>query len=67
MLPSLAGEDTLENCTEKLKADTRHYAKRQLTWFRRNPDVHWLFIDQTPDLAALTAEALAIIDEEGIF
>lgn len=66
MLPYLAGEDTLENCTEKLKADTRHYAKRQLTWFRRNPDVHWLFIDQTPDLAALTAEALAIIDEEGI-
>ena len=66
MLPYLQGEDTLENCTEKLKADTRHYAKRQLTWFRRNPDVHWLFIDQTPDLAALTAEALAIIDEEGI-
>lgn len=66
MLPYLQGEDTLEHCAEQLKIDTRHYAKRQLTWFRRNPDVHWLFIDKTPDLSALTAEALAIIEEEGI-
>ena len=66
MLPYLQGEDTLEHCAEQLKIDTRHYAKRQLTWFRRNPDVHWLFIDKTPDLPALTAEALAIIEEEGI-
>ncbi|MBQ8083420.1 MAG: tRNA (adenosine(37)-N6)-dimethylallyltransferase MiaA [Clostridia bacterium] len=66
MLPYLQGEDTLEHCTEQLKIDTRHYAKRQLTWFRRNPDVHWLCIDKTTDPAALTAEALAIIEEEGI-
>lgn len=66
MIPYLEGEDTLEACAEKLKADTRHYAKRQLTWFRRNPDVHWLYIDKTPDLAALTAEALTIIETEGI-
>jgi len=66
MLPYLQGEDTLEHCAEQLKIDTRHYAKRQLTWFRRNPDVHWLSIDKTPDLPALTAEALAIIEEEGI-
>ncbi|MBQ2692679.1 MAG: tRNA (adenosine(37)-N6)-dimethylallyltransferase MiaA [Clostridia bacterium] len=66
MLPYLQGEDTLEHCAEQLKTDTRHYAKRQLTWFRRNPDVHWLYIDQTPDLRTLTAEALAIIEEEGI-
>lgn len=66
MLPYLQGEDTLEHCTEQLKIDTRHYAKRQLTWFRRNQDVHWLSIDKTPDLPALTAEALAIIEEEGI-
>ena len=66
MLPYLQGEDTLEHCAEQLKTDTRHYAKRQLTWFRRNPDVHWLYIDQTPDLRTLTAEALTIIEEEGI-
>ncbi len=66
MIPYLEGTETLEACTEKLKVDTRHYAKRQLTWFRRNPNVHWLSIDQTPDLGALTSKALNIIEEEGI-
>lgn len=66
MIPYLQGTETLEACTEKLKADTRHYAKRQLTWFRRNPEVHWLYIDQTPDLEALTKQALTIIETEGI-
>lgn len=66
MIPYLEGTETLEACTEKLKADTRHYAKRQLTWFRRNPEVHWLYIDKTPDLAALTEQALTIIETEGI-
>ena len=66
MLPYLDGEEDLSVCTEKLKADTRHYAKRQLTWFRRNPDVHWLYIDEmTPD--EQVREALDIIDREAIF
>lgn len=67
MIPYLEGEATLEECTEKLKTDTRHYAKRQLTWFRRNPKVHWLYIDQVPSLVDLTDKALKIIEREGIF
>ena len=31
----------LEEAVNKLKQNTRNYAKRQLTWFRRNPDIHW--------------------------
>lgn len=65
MLPYLRGEADLASCTEKLKADTRHYAKRQLTWFRRNPAVHWLTIDDHT-LPELAGEALSIIREEGI-
>ena len=66
MLPFLQGEATLEDCAERLKTDTRHYAKRQLTWFRRNPAVHWLYIDEnTPD--ELVRKAVAITEEEGIF
>lgn len=33
---------TLDECTQKLKQATRNYAKRQLTWLRRMPYVHWL-------------------------
>ena len=38
----IAGDLTLEDAKEKIKRDTRHFAKRQLTWFRREKDVIWL-------------------------
>ena len=43
-LLSIAGKpyDTLEEAIRILKRDTRHFAKRQLTWFRREPDVIWV-------------------------
>ena len=44
--PYLDGECSLEEATEKLKMETRRYAKRQLTWFRRNEKIHWLNIDE---------------------
>jgi tRNA dimethylallyltransferase len=37
----LRGERTLETAIEQTKLDVRHYAKRQLTWFRREPGVEW--------------------------
>jgi tRNA dimethylallyltransferase len=38
----LRGERTLESAVERTKLDVRHYAKRQMTWFRREPGVEWL-------------------------
>jgi tRNA dimethylallyltransferase len=38
----LRGERTLENAVEQTKLDVRHYAKRQMTWFRREPGVEWV-------------------------
>ncbi|MGD9630977.1 MAG: tRNA (adenosine(37)-N6)-dimethylallyltransferase MiaA [Pyrinomonadaceae bacterium] len=38
----LRGERTLESAVERSKQDVRNYAKRQLTWFRREPDAIWL-------------------------
>jgi tRNA dimethylallyltransferase len=37
----LAGESTLEETIRLNKRDTRHYAKRQLTWFKADPDILW--------------------------
>ena len=39
---ALNGEETVEKAAEEVKKSSRHYAKRQLTWFRRNPAIHWL-------------------------
>ena len=50
-LAYLHGEMTLAEASDTLRTATRRYAKRQLTWFRRNPDMHWLYPDEI-----LTAE-----------
>ena len=42
LLSVIAGERGLEEGLEEVKLRTRQYAKRQMTWFRRNPDMHWI-------------------------
>ncbi|MBQ9086125.1 MAG: tRNA (adenosine(37)-N6)-dimethylallyltransferase MiaA [Clostridia bacterium] len=42
LLPWLRGEETLSEAKERLKLATRHYAKRQMTWFGARPYVRWL-------------------------
>ena len=56
--PYLAGTCTLEEAVEHLKRQTRRYAKRQLTWFRRDERVHWFDPDRYETLDAL-ADAVA--------
>lgn len=45
MKPYLDGEKSLNECVETLKMSTRRYAKRQLTWFRRNERINWVYPD----------------------
>ena len=39
---ALDGQISLEEAAAQVQQASRHYAKRQLTWFRRNPHIHWL-------------------------
>jgi tRNA dimethylallyltransferase len=48
----LAGELSLEQAVTQLKGASHQYAKRQMTWFRRRPRIHWL------DAASATAEEI---------
>lgn len=48
-IPYLKGEQSLEETLEILKRDTRHFAKRQLTWFRREREVIWVNKDKLID------------------
>ncbi len=41
----LDGIVTIDEAVEKLKRETRRYAKRQLTWFRKNENINWVFSD----------------------
>lgn len=46
LIPYFRGEDTLESCLDKIRQSSRRYAKRQLTWFRRDSRINWLFMDE---------------------
>ncbi len=61
--PYIRGEEPLEACVEKLKRETRRYAKRQLTWFRRDKDIHWLYADEYDSFEELFAAAVQTIDK----
>lgn len=59
----LLGELSYERAVELTKRDTRHFAKRQLTWFRHEPQAIWLNKDGKSE-SRLLAEALEIIKTE---
>ena len=61
ILACLEGEYPLEEAVRILKRDTRHFAKRQLTWFRRDDRIHWLSFTDDPE--ALAGQALHIIKQ----
>ena len=58
--PYFDGELTLEEALDNLKKGTRHYAKRQLSWFRRMPYAKFLYVDDYPDADALLQAALSV-------
>lgn len=62
--PYFDGEATLEECIEKLKTETRHYAKRQLTWFRRNEDIIKVNIDEYKSTQKQVEFISEIIDKQ---
>jgi tRNA dimethylallyltransferase len=59
VLEMLAGRITEEQAIESTQRETRNYAKRQLTWFRKEQNVHW--IAGFGDEPRVEAEALAVV------
>ena len=63
LAPYFKGEKSLEECVEKLKQETRHYAKRQLTWFRKNENINWIYPDDYSNSKDLYDSVFQIVDE----
>jgi tRNA dimethylallyltransferase len=61
----LAGGD-LTAAAEEIKLRSRQYAKRQLTWFRRDPAAHWLLLDDPPDFSALLRDSTEYLRQVGL-
>lgn len=67
ILDYLDGKCTLEEAVYILKRDTRHFAKRQLTWFRREPEVTWVNkYEYDYDDEKILAAMMAVLKSKGI-
>ena len=63
---ALRGEVPLEQAVEEVKLRSRQYAKRQRTWFRREPSVRWIVWEEIPDISRGRREATAFLEGTGL-
>lgn len=62
----LDGSATEAEAIEEVKLRSRQYAKRQLTWLRRNPDIHWIFWKKERDFARAIQVSTEILAAAGV-
>ncbi|MBP1543206.1 MAG: tRNA (adenosine(37)-N6)-dimethylallyltransferase MiaA [Oscillospiraceae bacterium] len=68
LYPYFRGEKTLDECLDELKLRTRQYAKRQMTWFRRDPRIHKIILSDTdgPQEAVQKAREIIALETENV-
>ena len=62
LYPYFRGERSLEECIEEIKLRTRQYAKRQMTWFRRDKRIVHLFVCENDNTESILKKATYIIN-----
>ena len=62
-LPVLRGERPLSDAVGEVCQSSRRYAKRQLTWFRRNRNIHWILREENQSSDEIIQEARRILQE----
>lgn len=60
------GEQTLEQAVDTIKRETRRYAKRQITWFRRDPRIQWIYVDTCSGVEEIYEKSLKCVANHGI-
>lgn len=64
LFPYFSGEESLENCIEKLKQNTRRFAKRQLTWFRNRMAVQFYNVSETDFKTKVTEDVDCFLNDK---
>lgn len=60
IIPYLKGEITEETAKETLKKNTRHFAKRQLTWFKRDPRIRWFDLFEDGGITSIANSIISL-------
>ena len=66
LVPALDGRKSMEEAAAEIKLRTRQYAKRQLTWLRRNSSIHWILWKKERDFAAALQNATEYLSAQGL-
>ena len=66
LLEETNGEQTLEECAELLKRRSRNYAKRQLTWLKRDDSIHWIYYNSGEELPFVLQETTKYLQNHGV-
>lgn len=61
------GQYTLEQAVEKIKRNTRVYAKKQMTWYKHDASIHWFHPDQGKEIAQLICSETALENSNSLF
>jgi len=59
----LAGEYDADEMVRRFKRDTRHFSKRQMTWFRKEPGIQWLAIEESEPVLRTAARVIGHVDQ----
>ncbi|MBQ5738792.1 MAG: tRNA (adenosine(37)-N6)-dimethylallyltransferase MiaA, partial [Oscillospiraceae bacterium] len=65
-LAVFSGEKSAQEASDEVKLRSRQYAKRQLTWLRRNKDIHWFFWSDSRDFEAALAFSTKILADHAV-
>lgn len=66
LIPYFEGREDLSSCIDKIKQSTRHYAKRQLTWFRRDARISWIKMQKNDQSDKIIQKCLNIVAKSKI-
>ncbi len=66
MVAALREGRAVDEAAEEIKLRSRQYAKRQLTWFRREPSVKWIIWEKIPDFSMALQNSTAYLEEAGL-
>ena len=66
LFPYLNGEGTLAEAAERIRRETRRYAKRQLTWFRHDARVQWIYYEENTPPEEILQTSRKYIENSGI-
>ncbi len=66
LIEYLDGGASLEAAVDKIKQESRRYAKRQLTWFKRNEKINWLLLQSDYNYNKILIQSCVLIDKFGI-